>query len=153
MNIPENTVRLKPHCHFHFFYMVFKLMFNSPRVVASQSKPKRAQSEMQSCLPNMAQKRQGGSFKQGGRERDRMQGLLRTYRLYNILYTAQGKAEQQDEFNCPWHQKFQLAFPTNTCPSVSALQKHVQYVKRKKTVQAWDATHEVAECTLAQKSP
>lgn len=68
----------EPDCHSHFFYVFFKLMFNSPRVVISQSKPKRAKSEMQSCLPNMPQKRQGGSFKRGGGEggRDRMQVLL-----------------------------------------------------------------------------
>lgn len=82
MNTPENVVSL---CHtpsqitIHISSMWFSDSCNSPRVVISQNKPKRAKSEMQSCLPKMPQNRQGGSFKQVGEGgRDRTQVLLKT---------------------------------------------------------------------------
>lgn len=76
-------VTLPARWPFTFLLCGFQTHVNSPRVVISQSKPKRAKSEMQSCLPNMPQKRQRGTFKRGGGEggRDRMQVLLQTYIL------------------------------------------------------------------------
>lgn len=67
----------KPDCHSKFYVK----LINSPMVVISWSRTKRAKCEMQSCLPKHALEERVGQFQMRKRRkrRDGGQGLLQTY--------------------------------------------------------------------------